>query len=552
MKAVSALSVCLSIRVLCLCVLVLPLAVAAQGAGKAAQWKPIWEPVNYPGDFRLNSVYFVNANVGWISAAGQYGGKGGVLLYTENGGEKWDVQLGDPNSEEAEFQQLFFLDARNGWAQQNGGKLLRTTDGKTWQEAGSFPRFQMFTYFAFTSPQRGFVLAGSPNESKIFSTQDGGRNWKQDFPCVAQVQIEGLTRRASCSFFDLHFPTTSVGYAVGGPYNGGFAIVAKTEDGGANWRAVFASTDIDTISTVSFTDEKRGVIRTRDYKIFVTEDGGQSWRGIAASARGAVRFADPSVGWSCWARGCAVSADGGNSWTSRDFSLPTTVKSFSAPRRDRVFLIGDHGMVYRYRVVPADHTAKGIAAAPPVPGYGAELNVQIAGIQDNLRELQTRASSAQGETLLKEASFTEALAKLESGAGALSQQAPAFAQRHRNLNLLFVGSNMRDDLQGKTQGIREAVLAVKSASDLKTFTGALQDLDAKLQDTATAISTGFQHLASAEGAAAPGAVRNMAVQGTPEKPAAASQPAAGTQPGGSGSGTAVDGAVNALKRFIRF
>src|SRR5258707_312380 len=64
-----------------------------------ARYKAIWEPVNYPDDFNLRSVYFVNDRVGWVGGAAR-GGQGGIILYTADAGEHWEIQLGDPKSTE--------------------------------------------------------------------------------------------------------------------------------------------------------------------------------------------------------------------------------------------------------------------------------------------------------------------------------------------------------------------------------------------------------------------------------------------------------------------
>jgi photosystem II stability/assembly factor-like uncharacterized protein len=551
MKLASRSCVRLFLSVLALGMLAPPLPAGAQRA-LAPKYKAIWEPVNYPADVRLKSVYFVNGDVGWAVGSAR-NGKGGVILHTENGGEKWEIQLGDPNSQEPEIEKLHFLDARHGWAAQYGGKILRTSDGRTWEEAGSFPQFQRLTHLMFNSPSEGRAIGGTANESKIFSTRDAGRNWKQDFACVAQVQIDGLTKRLGCSLFDMSFPTASVGYAAGGAYNGGFSIITKTEDGGSTWRTIFASTDINSIHTVAFTDENHGVIRSRDHKIFITEDGGQSWRGIAASTRGLIRFADPSVGWSCWERGCALTADGGKTWTSRDLRLPAAVKSFSVPRRDRVFLAGDHGMVFRYRVVPADYVAKGIASAPAAPAYGGELNASIAGIRTNMRELRTKASSAAGGTFVHDKGFTQALSAFFASAESFSQQAPAFAAGHRNLNLLFVGASMHEDMARRATGVREAVLAIKGATDLATLDATLQDLAARLDDTSIAIASSFQHLSAQSELVANGAVRNMAAPASATAPAS-DQPPAGknSAPGNAAGDEAAEQVKKALQRFLKF
>src|SRR5216684_3967315 len=57
--------------------------------------KAIWEPINYAEDVELNDVFFVTDQEGWI-AGGKDALHGGVILHTSDGGDHWDVQVGDP------------------------------------------------------------------------------------------------------------------------------------------------------------------------------------------------------------------------------------------------------------------------------------------------------------------------------------------------------------------------------------------------------------------------------------------------------------------------
>lgn len=41
---------------------------------------------------------------------------------------------------------------------------------------------------------------------------------------------------------------------------------------------------------------------------------------------------------------------------------------FSIPSRRRAYAVGQHGMIYRYSVVPIEYTAKGMIDAPMMPG----------------------------------------------------------------------------------------------------------------------------------------------------------------------------------------
>lgn len=125
----------------------------AAASASAQRYKGIFEPMNYPDDVTINDAFFVNDQVGWVSGRGA----GGMLLHTADGGQHWNLQLGDPKSSEAEIKDLHFLDATHGWARQ-GGNFLRTTDGTNWQVVGTYPGD--FGRYTFTSPNDGFESFG--------------------------------------------------------------------------------------------------------------------------------------------------------------------------------------------------------------------------------------------------------------------------------------------------------------------------------------------------------------------------------------------------------
>jgi photosystem II stability/assembly factor-like uncharacterized protein len=334
------------------------------------KFKAIWEPINYPDDISLQSVYFVDDKVGWVSGGGTRK-EGGFIFHTTDGGEHWDVQLGDPHSDDPWIDFLQFLDATHGWARQGGNTLLRTTDGKSWVTVGPF---RAITAYRFLSVQHGFTLTGDYTGSAISVTSDGGRSWKPIYQCAATLQVNGLARKAGCYLRDLQFPSDKVGYAVGGGYNDPWAAIVKTVDGGATWKVIYASTDYPSGFAVFFTDENNGVVRAQDDRVLITADGGQSWSGATGTAYPFLKFPDSQVGWSCdvgHQNRCSYTVNGGKSWTNRSFNFPTGFLDYSMPRRDRIYVVGDHGMIYRYRIVPADYTAKGMIDAPMMPAASA-------------------------------------------------------------------------------------------------------------------------------------------------------------------------------------
>jgi hypothetical protein len=359
----------------------------AAASASAQKYKGIFEPMNYPDDVTFYNAFFVNDQVGWVSGRGA----GGMLLHTVDGGQHWNLQLGNPNSSDPEIKDLHFLDATHGWARQ-GGNLLRTTDGTNWQVVGTYPGD--FGRYTFTSPNDGFESFGPYSGSTIAATHDGGRSWKNVFQCETSLQVNGLTRNVGCMINDLNFPTPRIGYGVGGSFNDGFTLVAKSEDGGATWRVIFASTELAPATGVVFQDENHGVVRLKGGGAIFSADGGRTWQGATGSLPGNPRFADPRVGLSCYSYTCSFTVDGGLHWVSQSLALPASIEEFSAPRRDRAYVVGGHGMIYHYRIVPAQYTAKGIVDAPLVPAYGGPLRGHLDQMRNQVGALQAKLGSA--------------------------------------------------------------------------------------------------------------------------------------------------------------
>ena len=54
----------------------------------------------------------------------------------------------------------------------------------------------------------------------------------------------------------------------------------------------------------------------------------------------------------------------GGSGRPRKIAFPASVKAFTFAGKDNGYVVGEHGMVYRYHVVPIDYMAKGMLDAP--------------------------------------------------------------------------------------------------------------------------------------------------------------------------------------------
>ena len=328
----------------------------AAGAQRPAQtrFKAIFEPVNFKQDLTLFDVFFVSKDEGWVSGAA------GTILHTKDGGNSWTAELGgDPQSQGEELKHLFFTNATHGWAQ-SWNTMFRSTDGENWQQVSGDFRGDAF----FVSDVKGFRTVGG----RMYATQNGGTSWKEVFACHAKMEVEGLTQEKSCDVWVLQFPSARVGYAMGDK-----RIVEKTEDGGASWKVLVGPEEPDDqrVWAAFFLDEDTGYAARSGTNLYRTTDGGQTWQGVVAKLPGGIdtqlKFADHEVGWSCMGSTLAYTVDGGKHWTSREVRFPAPVVAFSLPARDRGYVVGAHGMIYRYRIVPSDYAAKGMLDAPMMP-----------------------------------------------------------------------------------------------------------------------------------------------------------------------------------------
>jgi photosystem II stability/assembly factor-like uncharacterized protein len=528
-------------------------------SGAEPKFKGIWESVSYPADVEFTDVYFVTPDIGWASGFSRSpAGEGGVILHTKDAGANWEVQLGDPESATRGFRSMQFIDATHGWVAQYGGKLLRTTDGVSWETVGDWSYGDQYR---FISPLVGFGVHGKT----IQRTVDGGGSWKPIFECQLKIQVNGLTQATGCNLEALHFPSPRVGYALTSDLPNKASAVLKTEDGGNTWRVSSFLADVSAHDgAIHFFDENSGIVRTYS-KIFLTSDGGQSWRGVPATVPGgspAIRFADPEVGWIVEGQVFTYTTTGGKAWNSRETPFPAGVSAFSLPRRDRGYVVGDHGMIFRYRLVPMDEPiAAKVLAAPVMPSFDTPLDNQVTDLTSAVDQLQSSvasaADSATGSASNAAPSSTPAastptdspasaspggasstgtapggadltdspsafttrccgkgLATVQMLISAITNSVPQFLSSHRNANLLLAGLRMMTDLparvtdfSGALHGFIKAPNKAAALEALGRVESAAKELDQSTaiafqkQAAPPAVDTGSQALAPAPEAA---------------------------------------------------
>jgi hypothetical protein len=339
----------------------------APKTAKAAEpkFKAIWEPVPFNKDIELTSISCTGPETCWVA------GDKSTILFTSDGGTTWQVQLGgDPEASDTDLAEIFFLDDKHGWAKTDSTKLLGTTDGARWTELGNLPATAKGLWFS--SPQTGFISDNhdSTERTHLNRTDDGGRTWTRANPCNVDAMIDGLPRRLGCAMGSAQFVSPQAGFLAGGaPIDMGTSVAAfsKTTDGGVTWTNSVIPTTKHRVDSVHFWSEKDGLVLLASGQTFWTADAGTtwtgsvnppSWRSYYASGDGKMIVGVNQIG-----RQIGYSFNAGRNFTSRPANLPTEANAITFPDTQHGYLVGRHGMVYRYRIVPIAYTSQGMIGA---------------------------------------------------------------------------------------------------------------------------------------------------------------------------------------------
>ena len=528
------------------------LLIATAAPGVEAQTRPassrpalkgIWEPVSYPEDVQFNDVFFVNADVGWATSGTPY--EGGMVVQTRDAGATWQVQLGDRESKDPRFSHPYFLDERLGWVMQDAElgkyKLLRTTDGETWQQIGGLHAQWGLLDYVFLSKSVGLYLDGNDNVARIMRTTDGGRTWNDMFQCRAKIVVDGLSRDVQCTLKALHFPSASVGYAIGGAHGAKkMLFVAKTVDGGNRWSLtvvpdVGGDLEVYHDQELFFTDENTGFAHLSEHRLYSTADGGRTWTGLVGTPGTDIKFADPEVGWSFAESRLTYTIDGGKRWSSRELTFPARVNAFSLPRRNRGYVVGEHGMVFRYTVVPgAEPTPPNASEAPAMPTFESPLDDQVETAEQQVETLETQfekfdppAAATADTAIVIDACCTQSVNTLQTTVDALTPLVPQFLKKYRNVNLIIAGLQFLGILPDQLAQVKAALKTLRQARGPTATAAALTNLSTAIDALSASTRQAFQkqpiQFVGADAAPSPssGASASVSVSSDPPAEAAA-------------------------------
>ena len=224
-------------------------------------------------------------------------GTHGTYLRSTDGGDSW--QIGHVAGAEAlDFRDVVAFGAELAYLLSAGpgdqSRIYKTTDGgRNWtlqftnSDAKGF-----FDCFAFWDPQHGIVLGDPVSERgkqprfQLITTEDGGQTWKRIPAAALPPAINGEGAFAASGSCIAVEGKANVWFASGGRA----ARVFRSTDAGQTWTVastkIVHGADSSGIFSIAFRDSKHGVIAGGDYQqpaqggpdLAFTDDGGLSWQ----------------------------------------------------------------------------------------------------------------------------------------------------------------------------------------------------------------------------------------------------------------------------------
>ena len=136
-----------------------------------------------------------------------------------------------PTGSDQQYRGLDAVDKRTAWVGGSAGEVLRTTDGgRTWKDVSPPDTAGLlFRDVEAESDRRASVMSiGTGDDSRIYTTFDGGRHWR-----LAFVNDDPNAFYDCMDFYE----GGRRGLALSDPVDGKFRIAA-TDDGGKSWHVL--------------------------------------------------------------------------------------------------------------------------------------------------------------------------------------------------------------------------------------------------------------------------------------------------------------------------
>jgi photosystem II stability/assembly factor-like uncharacterized protein len=270
----------------------------------------------------LHSIYFLNANKGWIV------GSQGTFLSTDDNGNTWKQKR---RFTDDRIRDVYFADEQNGWilcerdifnlGAASPSYLMKTSNGgESWERIELGEGRDRIARMFFTKSGYGYAVG----ESGVFFTmQDDKKTWKKT-PIPSRYLL-----------LDGNFPDDLHGAVVGGG-----RTILFTEDAGLTWnKATVLGKSESKLNSIFFVNPRNGWAVGSNGKIYSTTNAGKFWREQTSNVDKDltdVYFTSATDGWAVGDAGAILNTrTAGNVWTP--------IESTARHKLEKVFFAGKKG-----------------------------------------------------------------------------------------------------------------------------------------------------------------------------------------------------------------
>lgn len=319
----------------------------------AQQWIPQESHVKES----LRGLSVVSSQVVWAS------GTHGTYLRTTDGGQTW-IPAQVPGAESLDFRDVEAFSTDLAYLLSIGSgeqsRIYKTADGgKHWdlQFTNHEPK-GFFDCMSFWDPQRGIVV-GDPVNGKfqLLITDDGGQHWNYINPDSLRPaeDLEGAFAASGTCI------TTQGRSNVWFVTGGSAARVFRSTDSGKIWRVsdtpIMHGPASAGIFSIAFRDAEHGVLAGGDYKepekgganLAKTSDGGKNWKLVRLSQQkffSGIAYLRERQGW-VFAGGSAGLAFSKNELHSWKELVPGKVNAIASDNSGNIWAVGPDGNILK-------------------------------------------------------------------------------------------------------------------------------------------------------------------------------------------------------------
>ena len=368
--------------------------------------------------YRLYDIDFYDNTFGYIGS--NYGGG----FNTSDSGDTWAGHVNISKysntitySVEPISQRVVLFAIRNGWQEDNYGRLVKAT------YSSSGDSVNKSTVLSSSTSYRGFYDVKAINSTKwvvvgehgyVYVTENSGANWTILRPC-------------SYNLVGVDFREDNPNWGLTVNYNGSIYL---TKDGGYTWHHIYPYGDYNTISfidsntgfigtsngdilkvtgggtklsivyydnnnqqpikSIHFVDSTHGWALTSHGKILYTSNGGANWSEQVHSVNSknanltGVKFVSPTEGWVVGTGGTILhTTDGGNTWAEQvsgttqnlnDVNFVDANHGWAVGKGSTILNTTDGGNTWTKQTSPVSDTFHGVDFADGTNGWAVGIS----------------------------------------------------------------------------------------------------------------------------------------------------------------------------------